>query len=174
MILLVDTTGVHNGKEIIKELQKADKNQIYELVDTSEMNISHCVGCNCCWLKTPGICVIKDDYEQIRVKMIKAEQIWLIADTKYGFISCQAKNVIDRVMPMVTMYLKFKKGQMRISCISQHILQRKVRLHIKRLAAYMQRKSTRSWRKKNHAMCSLNMFLTKMTVGREQGGKHDD
>lgn len=35
------------------------------LVDTSEMNISHCVGCNCCWLKTPGICVIKDDYEQI-------------------------------------------------------------------------------------------------------------
>ena len=29
------------------------------------MNISHCVGCNCCWLKTPGICVIKVDYEQI-------------------------------------------------------------------------------------------------------------
>lgn len=113
MILLVDTTELHNGKEILKELQKEDKNQIYELVDTSEMNISHCVGCNCCWLKTPGICVIKDDYEQILVKMIKAEQIWLIADTKYGFISYQAKNVIDRVMPMVTMYLKFKKGQMR-------------------------------------------------------------
>ena len=45
MILLVDTTGVHKGKEILKELQKEDKNQIYELVDTSEMNISHCVGC---------------------------------------------------------------------------------------------------------------------------------
>lgn len=49
--------------------------------------------------------------------------------------------------------------------VSQHTLQRKVRQHIKRLAAYMQRKSTRSWRKKSHAMCSLNMFLTKVIVG---------
>ena len=65
MILLVDTTGLHKGKEILKELKKVDKNQSYELVDTSEMNISHCVGCNCCWLKTPGICAIKDDYENI-------------------------------------------------------------------------------------------------------------
>lgn len=77
------------------------------------MNIFHCIGCNCCWLKTPGICTIKDDYEQILVKMIQAEQIWLIADTKYGFVSYQAKNVIDRIMLMVTMYLKMKNGQMR-------------------------------------------------------------
>lgn len=33
MILLVDTTELHNGKEILKELQKEDKNQIYELED---------------------------------------------------------------------------------------------------------------------------------------------
>lgn len=49
--------------------------------------------------------------------------------------------------------------------VSQHTLQGKVRQHIKRLAAYMRRKSTRSWRKKSHAMCSLNMFLTKVIVG---------
>lgn len=49
------------------------------------------------------------DYEQILVKMIQAEQIWLIADTKYGFVSYQAKNVIDRIMPMVTMYLKMNR-----------------------------------------------------------------
>lgn len=113
MILVIDTTRLHGGTEIIQELKKAGSHKYYERIDTTDLNISHCIGCNCCWLKTPGICVIKDDYEQILVKMIEAEQIWLIADTKYGFVSYQAKNIIDRIMPMVTMYLKMKKGQMR-------------------------------------------------------------
>ena len=113
MVLLIDTTRLHNGQEIIQELKKTGRNKNYELIDTTDKNISHCVGCNCCWLKTPGICVIKDDYEPILIKMIEAEQIWLIADTKYGFVSYQAKNIIDRIMPLVTMYLKIKKGQMR-------------------------------------------------------------
>lgn len=112
MILLLDTTKSHNGKTLLQELQKKNLHD-YELIDTNDMNISHCIGCNHCWLRTPGICTIKDDYEQILVKMIAADQIWLIADTKFGFVSYQAKNVIDRIMPMVTMYLKFKNGQMR-------------------------------------------------------------
>ena len=113
MILLIDTTRLHSGTEIIQEIEKTGSSKNYERIDTTDMNISPCIGCNCCWLKTPGICVIKDDYEQILIKMIEAEQIWLIADTKYGFVSYQAKNVIDRIMPMVTMYLKVKNGQMR-------------------------------------------------------------
>lgn len=65
------------------------------------------------WVQLLLVSTIKDDYEQILVKMIQAEQIWLIADTKYGFVSYQAKNVIDRIMLMVTMYLKMKNGQIR-------------------------------------------------------------
>lgn len=113
MRLLIDTTRLHSGTEILQEIEKAGSSKNYERIDTTDMNISPCIGCNCCWLKTPGRCVIKDDYEQILIKMIAAEQIWLLADTKYGFVSYQAKNVIDRIMPMVTMYLKVKNGQMR-------------------------------------------------------------
>lgn len=113
MRLLIDTTRLHSGTEILQEIEKAGSGKNYERIDTTDMNISPCIGCNCCWLKTPGKCVIKDDYEQILIKMIAAEQIWLLADTKYGFVSYQAKNVIDRIMPMVTMYLKVKNGQMR-------------------------------------------------------------
>lgn len=112
-VLLIDTTPLHKGEEILQQLKKAESNKNYERIDTTNMNISHCIGCNYCWLKTPGICAIKDDYEQILLKMIEAEQIWLIADTKFGFVSYQAKNIVDRVMPLVTMYLKIKKGQMR-------------------------------------------------------------
>ena len=84
-----------------------------EWVDASTLNISHCIGCNYCWLKTPGICTIKDDYEILLKKMIHADELWVISDTSFGFISFRAKNIFDRVMPLVTMYLQFKGDEMR-------------------------------------------------------------
>ena len=114
MVLMIDTTIKHIGKQIVEELlHKGGNPAAFELIDTAGMNISHCVGCNYCWLKTPGICAIKDDYTPILKKMSKADQVWLISDTHFGFLSYQTKNIVDRVMPLVTMYLKFKDGQMR-------------------------------------------------------------
>lgn len=114
MVLMIDTTVEHIGKQIAEELLHSGADPAgFELIDPVGMNISHCAGCNYCWLKTPGICVIKDDYAPILQKMSKADQVWLISDTHFGFVSYQTKNILDRVMPLVTMYLKFKDGQMR-------------------------------------------------------------
>ena len=114
MVLLVDTTANHIGKAIAEELLHGNKNAVeFELIDTTGMHISHCVGCNYCWLKTPGVCAIQDDYEPILRKMSRADQVWLVSDTRFGFVYWQTKNMIDRIMPLVTMYLKFKDGQMR-------------------------------------------------------------
>ena len=114
MVLMVDTTAKHIGKAISEELLRSGKNAAkFELIDTAGMHISHCVGCNYCWLKTPGVCSIRDDYEPILRKINEADQVWLISDTHFGFVSWQTKNIIDRIMPLITMYLKFKDGQMR-------------------------------------------------------------
>lgn len=45
--------------------------------------------------------------------MSKANQVWLVSDTRFGFVSYQTKNIVDRVMPLATMYLKIQDGQMR-------------------------------------------------------------
>ncbi|MCI8677979.1 MAG: flavodoxin family protein [Lawsonibacter sp.] len=114
MILMLDTTANHIGKVIAEELLGSAENAVeFELIDTAGMHISHCVGCNYCWLKTPGICAIQDDYEPILRKISVADQVWLVSDTHFGFVSWQTKNIVDRIMPLVTMYLKFKDGQMR-------------------------------------------------------------
>lgn len=114
MVLLIDTTTKHIGKEISEELVRSGGNTVgYELIDTAGMRISHCVGCNYCWLKTPGICAIRDDYEPILKKMSASGQVWLISDTRFGFVSWRTKNIVDRILPLATMYLKFKDGQMR-------------------------------------------------------------
>ena len=64
-------------------------------------------------LKTPGECSIKDDYEILIKKMIHADQIWVISDTALGFLDHKGKNIFDRILPLATMYLKFKGDQMR-------------------------------------------------------------
>lgn len=111
-ILIINT--ISNGSTF-HELRKllSDMSNNVEWVDASTLNISHCIGCNYCWLKTPGVCTIKDDYEILLKKMIHSDELWVISETSFGFISPAAKNIFDRIMPLVTMYLQFKDGEMR-------------------------------------------------------------
>ena len=84
-----------------------------EIIDTANMKIAHCMGCNQCWLKTPGVCAIKDDYETIIKKLVSADNVWLVSDTKVGFIDYRGKRILDRIMPMLNMYIIFRDGWMR-------------------------------------------------------------
>ena len=112
MILIVNTTA---DRSVTSELASAlrGKGGAFEVLEMSEKKISHCIGCNYCWLKTPGVCSIKDDYEEILKKMVHADQLWVISDTALGFLDHKGKNIFDRILPIATMYLKFRGDQMR-------------------------------------------------------------
>ena len=103
MTLVLNTLESGDCSEQIKALF-ADKNEEIEIVNTAELKIMHCMGCNNCWLKTPGVCAIKDDYEIILKKLVNAENFWVVADTKFGFIDYRGKQVLDRVVPMLNIY----------------------------------------------------------------------
>ena len=112
MVLIINTSSDHS---IMEELKKQmDGMEIdAEFIDADTLHISHCIGCNYCWLKTPGECSIKDDYESILKKFIHADQAWVISDTALGFLDHKGKNIYDRLLPIATMYLKFAGNQMR-------------------------------------------------------------
>ena len=112
MILVVNTTSDTTITEELKSYIDGNSKEI-EIVECAPLKISHCIGCNYCWLKTPGECAIKDDYEIILKKMIHADQLWVISDTALGFIDHKGKNIFDRILPIATMYLKFVGDQMR-------------------------------------------------------------
>jgi len=114
MVLLIDTTEKKIGAAVYENLKMKKSNiDNYDYVNATDMIISHCLGCNYCWLKTPGECVLKDDYEPLLKKMSKADQVWMISDTKFGFVTYKTKNIVDRVMPLVTMYIHMVGKQMR-------------------------------------------------------------
>ncbi|MBQ2090167.1 MAG: flavodoxin family protein [Bacteroidales bacterium] len=81
-----------------------------EVINTAGMKISGCMGCNQCWLKTPGICVIKDDYEIIIKKLVGAENVVLVSGTRFGFVDWHGKKIMDRILPMLCMYIEFREG----------------------------------------------------------------
>ena len=109
MTLVLNTLESGDCSEQIKALF-ADKNEEIEIINTADLKIMHCMGCNNCWLKTPGICSIKDDYEIILKKLVNAENFWVVADTKFGFIDYRGKRVLDRVVPMLNMYIEIRDG----------------------------------------------------------------
>lgn len=112
MVLVVNTTTDISVTGKIREIAAARSIDI-DIVEASGLKISHCIGCNFCWLKTPGECSIKDDYEIILKKIIHADQMWVISSTALGFLDHNGKNIYDRILPIATMFLKFKGDQMR-------------------------------------------------------------
>ncbi len=112
MTVIVNTT---DNKDITKILEKNlfGRSLEYEIFEASDMHISHCRGCNFCWLKTPGVCAIKDDYEKILKELPRASQLWVISDTALGFLNHKGKNIFDRILPLLTMNLEFRDKVMR-------------------------------------------------------------
>ncbi|MCR5649716.1 MAG: flavodoxin family protein [Lachnospiraceae bacterium] len=112
MVLIVNTTF---DRSITDELKKQmdSRNIDAKIIETDSLRISPCIGCNFCWLKTPGECSVKDDYEIILKNLPHADQMWVISDTALGFLDHKGKNIYDRIIPIGTMYLKFVGNQMR-------------------------------------------------------------
>ena len=82
-------------------------------LQTETMHLSPCIGCNACWLKTPGICGIHDDYEQLLRGYLSHDAVIFLAGTALGFVDYKMKNIADRLLPLATMYTYFEDGEMR-------------------------------------------------------------
>ncbi len=41
------------------------------------------------------------------------EDLWLVTDTRYGFLDYRGKRIMDRIMPMLNMNIEIRDGWMR-------------------------------------------------------------
>lgn len=106
--LIIDTLCNDNSRKTTKSMK--EKYADVDVMETIDMEISPCVGCNHCWAKTPGICAIKDDYEKVLKAMLAHERIVYICGTALDFIDFKMKIVIDRLMPLLNGYIEIYKG----------------------------------------------------------------
>lgn len=87
--------------------------QSEDMIYVKDLNIHNCIGCNSCWIKTPGKCAIKDDFEELFKKIVKAVTVVFITDEKMGMVNYQLKNIIDRMIALDLPFTCIKDGQAR-------------------------------------------------------------
>lgn len=75
-----------------------------EVIKLKNMNISHCVGCFGCWKVTPGQCVIRDDMDIIRDKIMESDNIILSFPLYFFGVSSKMKTMLDRLLPFKMPY----------------------------------------------------------------------
>ncbi|MDO5520648.1 MAG: flavodoxin family protein [bacterium] len=106
-ILVINTLDKGLAENILPLFTEA------EIVNTNSYKISPCIGCNSCWIKTPGKCAIKDDYEVLFQKILLADKIVFLAEERLGMVSYKMKNIIDRMIAVAVPYTCIKNGQTR-------------------------------------------------------------
>ena len=82
------------------------------MVISDNGSIKHCIGCFGCWIKTPGACVIRDNYGDMGEYFSKCKELIIISKCCYGGFSPFVKNVMDRSISYVHPYFQIRNGEM--------------------------------------------------------------
>lgn len=77
-----------------------------------DMNIRYCTGCWSCWYKTPGLCAIKDEHEQILSRLPHHDNVLYVSPVIMGYESSLLKTCKDRNIPVAHPYIVLHKGEM--------------------------------------------------------------
>ncbi len=76
-----------------------------------DMKYSPCRGCFNCWVKTPGLCVFKDDGDILCREALHADIVILASPVIMGYPSALTKNALDRIIPLIHPYLEDVDGE---------------------------------------------------------------
>ena len=89
-------------------------------LDLARMNLKGCSGCFGCWVKTPGICVKRDDSAIVCRSAIGADLLLLASPMKMGFTSVLLKRSLDQMIPLLHPYFCFEGGEIHHRARYQH------------------------------------------------------
>lgn len=95
-----------------QEFQSLDlKQDVYTTVISDEGTIRNCIGCFGCWIKTPGICILKDGYQNMGELLSKCDDLIIISKCIYGSYGPFIRNVLDRSISYLLPYFVTVNGE---------------------------------------------------------------
>ena len=93
------------------EIEKHRTTLSVESFKLRDMKIGYCTGCWSCWLKTPGLCSMKDDMPQILKSVAVSDRTIFLSPVSMDFVTAQTKKICDRLIPLVHPYIEVDGGE---------------------------------------------------------------
>jgi multimeric flavodoxin WrbA len=78
-----------------------------------DLEIKPCLGCFICWVKTPGVCVQKDDMKDLLTKRRNADALVLATPVYVDGMTSTMKAVLDRSIPLVQPFFEIRDDHCR-------------------------------------------------------------
>lgn len=86
---------------------------------------ANCIGCFGCWLKTPGVCILKDSFQYLGAVIPQGKELIIITKNCYGGYSPSVKRVMDRSIAASTPFFTYRNRE------THHTLRYSTRLKCK-------------------------------------------
>ncbi len=110
--LIIHDSADRQGTDILEYLKSLCVGEDeYQFVDLSQAEMEPCTGCFNCWLKTPGICIYKDDAAEITEKEINSDRVLYLGPVTWGSYSPQLKILQDRSLGRVLPFFITRNGE---------------------------------------------------------------
>lgn len=103
-------SGINSYIRSVKDSLSSVGHEAKELI-LRDMKYSPCRGCFNCWVKTPGLCVFKDDGDILCKEFLTSDLVVLSSPVIMGYPSALAKNALDRIIPLIHPYLEDVGGE---------------------------------------------------------------
>jgi len=81
------------------------------MVNLAALDIKQCIGCWECWVKTPGLCVIKDSMPGVHRAVLNSDLVIIAAPMLMGFPCALTKRTMDRMIPLLHPYITLIQGE---------------------------------------------------------------
>lgn len=94
-----------------KTLHEIRTTDVYTCIDLSQMQISSCMGCFGCWIKTPGKCVIRDDAISVYPLIAQADSVIYVTRIVYGSYDIPMKTIHERTIPVQQAFIRIHHNE---------------------------------------------------------------
>lgn len=80
---------------IIESIHHYSRNNV-EVIVLEDWHVGPCVGCYLCDFNGDGICVLKDEYEEVKQRLHQVDGIVFVGTCASGMVDCHLKAFLDR------------------------------------------------------------------------------
>ncbi len=111
--VIIHDTADEFGRKILGFLKKKAETSegSFKFFDLSQLSMEACCGCFGCWIRTPGICVFRDDLEKVMKEEVNSDKVLYLCPVTWGSYSPLLKIVQDRFLGRALPFFRIYKGE---------------------------------------------------------------